>query len=170
MHDALQVRYSIGLNKCTGRMGCILNYPKSEFTCNRMNLMEGCRSTGKETGEISTGHGQWAGSIDSSSEVSESRQISPVSGFTSQNLTSAPWYLKAFAVAEKVTAGTMPIVCELTPAPQYDKCNAAVPLEQAIACWTSNLSFRESSNAFTSGPCVGNQIEAHAKLHACLHL
>ena len=80
--------------------------------------------------------------------------ISPVSGSTSANTTSAPTKRAALAVARKVMVGTTTASPGPTPAAIMARCRAAVPLAQATACAAPVASQKARSNSSTRGPVV----------------
>src|SRR5262245_22956833 len=75
----------------------------------------------------------------------------PDVGSTSQNTTSAPAYLTAFAVAAKVMAGTTTTSRGARSQVMAARWSAAVPLEQTTALGASATLASATSNASTVG-------------------
>ena len=66
----------------------------------------------------------------------------------------APAYRTAFAVATKVSDGTITSSPGPRPAARHIRCRAAVPLETAQACGTPTYSANAASNSDVRGPML----------------
>ena len=92
--------------------------------------------------------------------------ISPVSGSTSANTTSAPVRRTALAVARNVIAGTTAASPGPSPTLMAARWSAAVPLEQATASGAFTASASARSKAVTAGPVVRNSPRSTASTAA----